>query len=324
MKTFTLTTGDKIPALGLGTWKSAPEEVGSAVREAVKLGYRHLDCAPIYENEKEIGQALAGMRGQVERDRLWITSKLWNNAHRPELVRPALEKTLSDLRLDYLDLFLIHWPVVFRPGVQFPASADDFVSLAHVPILDTWRATEECVAAGLARTIGVSNFSRKKLVELLAAARIPPVVNQVEAHPFLQQRGLLDFCAEHQILLTAYSPLGSGDRAAILKKPDEPSLFQLPLIQGIAARHRATPAQVLLAWAMQRGTAVIPKSIHPERLQQNLAAQALTLTTEEMVAVGGLDRGYRFVDGSFWAMPGSPYTLDNLWDGECDGHQAGC
>jgi len=324
MKTFELKDGSTIPALGLGTWKSAPGEVGAAVREAVKLGYRHLDCAPIYENEKEIGQALAGMRGQIERDRLWITSKLWNNAHRPDLVRPALEKTLSDLRLDYLDLFLIHWPVVLRPGVQFPASADDFVSLAQVPILDTWRAMEECVAAGLARTIGVSNFSSKKLVELLAAARIPPVVNQVEAHPFLQQRGLLDFCVERRILLTAYSPLGSGDRAGILKKPDEPSLFQLPLIQGIAARHRATPAQVLLAWAMQRGTAVIPKSVHPERLQQNLAAQDLTLTAEEMVAVGGLDRDYRFVDGSFWAMPGSPYTLDNLWDGECDGRQAGC
>lgn len=317
MKTYTLnTTQDKMPAIGLGTWKSAEGEVGEAVKAAVRAGYRHIDCAPIYGNEAEIGKALQELfaAGEVRREDLWITSKLWNDAHRKEDVIPALKKTLSDLQLDYLDLFLIHWPVAQRKGVALPESPNDFVSLEEVPLSQTWQGMEEAVREKLTRNIGVSNFSWQKLVGLTKAASIPPAVNQVELHPFLAQNALLEFCRQENILLTAYSPLGSGDRPSGIRKADEPRPLSEPTVLKIAQKHGVSPAQVLIQWAVARGTAVIPKSTNPSRIKENLSAAQLSLDTTDIEQLNALDKHYRIIDGSFWTPEGSPYTLATLWD----------
>ncbi|MGE4559405.1 MAG: aldo/keto reductase, partial [Desulfobulbus sp.] len=284
MQYFPLNSGDRIPALGLGTWKSAPGQVADAVQEAIAAGYRHIDCAPIYQNEPEVGRALAEVMstGAITRQDLWITSKLWNDAHAPERVEPALRQTLADLQLDYLDLFLIHWPVAFAAGVLFAQKAEEYIPLERLPIIDTWKALEACQAKGLARNIGVCNFSVPKLQALCAQATLPPAMNQIELHPYLQQNEMLAFCRDHNILLTAYSPLGSGDRPAAMKKKEEPTLLDNPVIGNIAAKHAITPAQVLLAWGLSRGTVVIPKSTNPERIRQNLAAADLRLDDRDL------------------------------------------
>lgn len=316
MQYLTMKNGDAMPALGLGTWKSAPGEVYTAVKEALRAGYRHVDCAPIYGNEHEVGRGIeeALEENGVARRDIWVTSKLWNSSHKAEQVRPALEKTLEDLRLDYLDMYLMHWPMALKPGVGFPSSGDDFLPLSEVPLGETWAAMEECARDGLARNIGVSNFSVKKLRELMAHAEIAPANNQIEMHPFLQQKALVEFC-KGSVALTAYAPLGSKDRPERLKKPGEPILLEHPVISGIAEKHGASTAQVLIAWAIHRGTAVIPKSVNPVRIAENFEASQLALDDSDMRAMAELDAGYRYVDGKFWeSVPGSPYTAAELWD----------
>lgn len=315
MKTLQYANNDVMPALGLGTWKSKPGEVYNAVREAIRLGYRHIDCAPVYMNEPEIGKALsdAFAAGDVTRKELWITSKLWNNSHRKEQVIPALHKTLNDLQIDYLDLYLIHWPVVIKDGLVFPETGADLVSLDDTPLEETWEGMQECQQLGLAKHIGVSNFSVAKL-KGLAHAKQKPEMNQVELHPLLQQNDLLDYCNQEGILVTAYSPLGSPDRIPDMKADDEPNLFVNPVIAEIAETYGVAPAQVLIQWAMARGTAVIPKSVNPERLKQNLEAGDIELSAAEMDKIAGLDRHYRYVKGQFWAVGDSPYTVGGLWD----------
>lgn len=315
MKFFEFEGGGRMPALGLGTWKSEPGEVGAAVRDALRIGYRHIDCAPIYLNQAEIGQALGDAleAGETDREGLWITSKLWNSDHARDAVVPALERTLADLKLDYLDLFLIHWPVAFRPGTIFPESPDDYLSPEEAPLHETWEGMQKAVEQGLCRYIGVSNFSTAKLGALISQASVTPVVNQVECHPFLAQTELLHYCQDHGIALTAYSPLGSGDRAAGFKKVDEPVPLQDPMVLAVADKHNVTAGQVLIAWALERSTSVIPKSSNPERLRQNFEAAELQLEEEDMALIDGLDRGYRLIDGSFWCPQGSPYTLEWLW-----------
>lgn len=316
MRTAVFANGDRMPLLGLGTWKSQPGQVGEAVREAIRLGYRHIDCARVYGNEAEIGAAIAAAiaAGEVTRDALWITSKLWCHAHGRENVAPALQASLSDLGLDWLDLYLIHWPVPIRPGVAFPTSAADLLPPGQVPLASTWEGMEEAVEAGITRHIGLSNFSATKIEPLLHHARIRPEVNQIERHPLLQQPQLVSDCNAAGIHVTAYSPLGSPDRPAFLQDPDAPVLLQNPVIGAIAATHGCTPAQVLIAWHLQSGISTIPKSVSSARLRENLAAADLDLSADDLARIAALDQHLRFVDGSFWVLDGGPWTLQTLWD----------
>lgn len=305
-----------MPAFGLGTWKSEPGEVYNAVKTAVKAGYRHIDCAPIYGNEKEIGKALTECfhEGLVKREELWITSKLWNTEHLKDDVIPALEKTLEDLQLDYLDMYLIHWPVALKRDVGFPQSADDFLSPHEAPISETWKVMEVAVDKGLTRHIGVSNFGIKRLKALLDTAVHPPEMNQVESHPYLQQPELVDFCKSNDIHVTAYSPLGSPDRPEALKAANEPSLLQNPVILELAREKNCSAGQILITWALHRGISVIPKSVNPKRIADNLEAEAIELSGSDLNKINALEKGFRYVTGAFWTFDGGPYTMDNIWD----------
>ncbi len=315
MKAHIFKNKDSMPALGLGTWKSAPGDVYKAVKIAIKTGYRHIDCAPVYGNEKEVGKAVSECiaDGMVKRSDLWITSKLWNNQHAKTDVVPALKQTLSDLNITYLDLFLIHWPIALKKNIMFPQSGKDMISLKEIPLTETWKGMEEAVDAGLARHIGVSNFGINNLTTILNSARIRPEVNQVECHPYLQQKELFAFCNTNSVFLTAYSPLGSPDRPDGIKAKNEPLLLQDKIINEIANTRKASTAQILISWALQRGTSVIPKSVHAGRIAENLKAEEISLSENEMEQISKIDKSYRYVSGSFWVFEEGPYALEDVW-----------
>ena len=304
--------GTEMPAFGLGTWLSDPGKVYDAVRAALTLGYRHIDCAAIYGQEDEVGRGIEDAigAGDITRGELWVTSKLWNDSHEPEHVRPAIEETLENLRLDYLDLYLIHWPIAFRHGVQYPKGRDDYLTLEEVPLESTWQAMQQVCEAGLTRQIGVSNMGPERVGALTEAGQKPAVV-QVESHPHLQQRELLEYCQERDIVLTAYSPLGSPGRNQ--RASDEPPLLEHPTITGIADELDATPAQVLIAWALARDTVSIPKSTNSGRIEENMGALDVDLDDEHMQEIAALDKGYRFLDGEFFAGESSPYEAAEIW-----------
>ncbi|MCH2022607.1 MAG: aldo/keto reductase [Saprospiraceae bacterium] len=315
MRNLIFNNNDKMPVLGLGTWKAKAGEVYNAVLEALNLGYRHIDCAHIYGNESEIGEALryAFLKGIVNRSDVWITSKLWCNSHKREAVIPALKHTLKNLQLDYLDLYLVHWPVAFSPDT-YPTIPNEFISLDEIPLSETWEGMVDAKEENLCRHIGVSNFSILKLKEMMAYSAVKPEVNQIELHPYLQQKEMLDFCNEHNIFLTAYSPLGTSEADKIMANKKETTLLKHPDIIHVASQYNCTPAQVLIQWAIARGTSVIPKSVNPERIKQNFEAALVCLSEEDMNTINQLDLNLRFVDGTFWVMEGAPYTLENLWD----------
>ncbi|KAK9454722.1 aldo/keto reductase [Dipodascopsis uninucleata] len=283
---FTLNSDYKIPSIGLGTWLSKPNEVENAVKAALEIGYRHIDAAACYQNEPEVGRGIKASK--VPREDIFVTSKLWNTAHRPSSVREALEQTLSDLQLDYLDLYLIHWPVAFVPGAKgdlFPKDpvTDEFL-LDDTPIIDTWREMEALVAEGKIKSIGVSNFTIERLQKLLDESKIPPAVNQIEAHPYLQQPKLLEFCRQKNILITGYSPLGNNIY-------NIPRVVDDPLVVNIAKKLNKEPAQVLVSWAVQRGTAVVPKSVTPSRIKSNL--EGFVLSDEDFDSICSLEKHQR-------------------------------
>lgn len=249
-----------IPALGCGTLTPDLAQTLAMTKDALAAGFRHFDCAERYRNEREVGEALAA--GNVPRKDLFITTKLWNTNHRPERVEPAFEASLKRLGITYADLYLIHTPFAFQPGDdQDPRDKDGNVLYDNkVTLLDTWRAMENLVDHGKCRAIGLSDIGLNELLPLYAAARIKPAVVQVESHPYLPETELLTFCKEKGIVLLAFAPLGHGMR---------PGLLEDPVITSIASRLKKTPAQVLLAWAVQRGTAVLTTPKTPARATEN-------------------------------------------------------
>jgi len=314
MKSFSLHNGDQIPAIGLGTWKMSDGAAKEAVSTALEIGYRHIDCAAIYMNEGDVGEAFtSSFAGGLSRDDVFITSKLWNDSHKPEHVRPALEQSLKLLQLDHLDLYLIHWPVAIKHGKWLPESGEDFVPIEEVPIIETWQAMEECVAAGLIKHIGVSNFNIARLQELINKGSVPVSANQVECHPFLPQDELFKFCSDNKIQLVAYSPLGSGDRPDRMRGEADPSLFEVGVVKELAEKHGKSVGQILLSWSASRGTVAIPKSTNRSRLTDNLAAAEFELPAEDMAAIDGIETAHRYVHGKFFEMPGSPYSAADLW-----------
>ena len=315
MKHLSFKNGDKLPILGLGTWKSKPGEVSQAVYWAIEAGYRHIDCAAVYQNENEAGEGIAKAisKGLVKREELFVTSKLWNNSHKKDQVLPALQKSLSDLKLDYVDLYLIHWPIAFKAGVGFPKERDDFYTYEEVSITETWEAMQKVKEQGLAKHIGVSNFNQDKLSEILSVGGQQPEMNQVEMQPYLPQEGLVRFCTEHGILMTAYSPLGSPD-SRVERHEKDPKLLEDPVIKEIANKHKVGTGQVLIAWSVARDIAVIPKSVNQERIIGNLAAAKIHLDDHDMMELRDIGISHRFIDGSFFTGDNSPYESSDLFD----------
>ena len=259
-----------IPAVGFGTLIPDPLATKEATKSALEVGFRHLDCAERYRNEEAVGDALHAVleAGTIRRDDLFVTTKLWNTNHRPERVKPALDASLRRLRLDYVDCYLIHTPFAFRPGDdQDPRDERGEVLYDRgVTLIDTWRALERLVDDGRCRAIGLSDVTLEKVREVVAAARIKPAVVQVESHPYLPEWELLDFCREHGIVLLAFAALGHGM---------SPKVLDDPIITGIAQRLHKTPAQVALAWAVQRGTAFLTTSTKPHYIQENFDISTL-------------------------------------------------
>jgi D-xylose reductase len=306
--TLKLAGGDALPAVGLGLWKIPPPDTAALVETAIRTGYRHLDAACDYGNEAEAG---AGVRaalaaGACRREDLWITSKLWNTYHRAEHVRPACERTLRDLGVDYLDLYLIHFPIALEyvaPEVRYPPEwffdpkADrPAMKPAKVPVAETWRAMEQLVRAGLVRNIGICNFGCSLLRDLLSYAEIRPGVLQVELHPYLTQEKLVRYCREEQIAVTGFSPLGASSYLQLGMATVDESVLRQPAVTAAALRTGKTSAQVVLRWGVQRGTAIVPKTSRPERLAENLAIFDFELMSDEMREISALDRNRRFND----------------------------
>lgn len=313
-----LYTGALMPSVGLGTFGSdhvSAAQVAEAVQGAAAIGYRHFDCASVYGNEREVGAALESIqKNGIRREEIWVTSKIWNDKHSGDGPIDSCRQSLADLRLEYLDLYLVHWPFpnFHPPHCDVSSRSPDAKPYIHENYMHTWRKMEQLVDLGLVRHIGTSNMTIPKLKLLLRDARIKPVVNEMELHPHFQQPELFAFVVENGIQPIGYCPIGSPGRPERDRTPEDTSPTQDPVIREIAQRHSISPAEVCIKWAVQRGQAPIPFSIHHYR--ENLECVTRDpLIDEEMRAIAGIDRHCRLIKGQVFLWKDGQ-SWEALWD----------
>lgn len=316
-----LNDGREIPALGLGTFGSdnySAQEIAGAVDFAVRNGYRHIDCASVYMNEAEIGEVLHNLISErvVTREELWITSKVWNDAHGDGAVIAACEKSLRDLKLDYLDLYLVHWPFpnYHAPGCDGDARNPDSQPYRHASYMRVWRQMELLVERGLVKSIGTSNMTIPKMELLLKDARILPVVNEMEIHPHFQQQDLFDYLVAKGIQPIGYSPIGSPKRPERDRSADDTVDIEDPVVVRTARRLNIHPAELCIKWGIQRGEVVIPFSVSPAKILGNLKAAAMpNISDEEMGQLAAIDKNCRLIKGQVFLWEGAR-GWEDLWD----------
>ena len=315
----TLFSGEEIPCMGLGTFgsdKYGPEEIAEAVYEGIRIGYRIIDCASVYQNEDLIGKSILRAEAQeiIKRDDLFITSKVWNDMH--EHVRESCEKSLRDLQLDRIDLYFVHWPFpnYHAPGCSGDSRNPDSRPFSVEEFVNTWRQCEELVDEGLARYIGMSNMTVRKLEAVLPYCRILPAALEMECHPSFQQQELYEYAVGHGIQPIGYCPLGSPSRPERDRTAGDISDLQMPEILEIAERHHVHPAVICLKWAVQRGQIPIPFSVKKEQLKANLmAAAGDPLTRQEMEQIRLADKNCRLIKGQVFLWEGAR-GWEDLWD----------
>jgi diketogulonate reductase-like aldo/keto reductase len=309
-----------MPAIGLGTFGSdhvSPERVAATVADAIRMGYRHIDCASVYQNQEEVGEALAqSQAGGITRSEFWITSKLWNDKHAEADVIPDCRQSLRELQLDYLDMYLVHWPFpnFHPPGCDVGSRSPNARPYIHEDFMKTWRQMEKLVALGLARHIGTSNMSRPKLELLLQDAKIKPAVNEMELHPHFQQPELFEFVLTQGIEPVGFCPVGSPQRPERDRTPEDTSPLDDPVINRIAELHGVHPAAVCIKWAEQRGQTPIPFSTNPRNYFANLKSVTEDpLSPGEMEAIAGLDKNCRLIKGQVFLWK-EDQSWEDLWD----------
>jgi len=286
----------EMPVVGLGTWQSKPGEVTKSVSHALKVGYKHIDCAHVYGNEAEVGAAFTESfsTGVCKREEIFVTSKLWNTFHRKEDIAAACDETLKNLAIDYLDLYLIHWPVAFEAGkgTLFPKNADDsfMIDTKDPDFSETWGGMEELVKAGKVKNIGLSNFTIEQIEEVLSTATIKPACLQVESHPHLPNLPLLEYCKSKDMVFVAYSPLGNP--GSMFANSETPNILRDPTVLEIAAVHGVSAGQVLIRYQLDKGNVTIPKSITPSRIEQNQQVFHFTLTSDQVNALSDLSKAF--------------------------------
>ncbi|XP_073506340.1 aldo-keto reductase family 1 member C1-like [Phyllobates terribilis] len=310
-----LNDGHKMPVIGFGTYAPktyTKQQAMEGTKSAIEVGYRHIDGAAMYDNEVEVGQAIRAKiaDGTVKREDIFYTGKLWGNNHTPERVRPALEKSLKDLQLDYMDLFLIHTPVAFKPGDDlYPKGENGNMIFHNTDIRDTWKAMEACKDAGLVRSIGVSNFNRRQLELILnmPGLKYKPACNQVECHIFLNQSKLLEFCKSHDIVLVGYSVLGSSRDETCIDQ-NSPKVLDDPVLNTVANKLHRSPAQAALRYFLQRGVVILAKSYSPERIKQNFQIFDFVISDEDMKTLDGIHNNMRYLTFDSWKeQPNYPF-----------------
>lgn len=300
IKTVKLNNGIDFPMIGLGTFRAVGDEQGliKAVKEAIKSGYRHFDCAWLYKNEDLIGKALkeaiAESDGKLKREDIFLCSKVWNTFHSKEQVEVAINQTLKDLQVDYIDLYLMHWPMGFKEctGEPFPKDQEGKMIYTDIDYLETYRAMEAFVKAGKIKSIGISNFNIEQIQNVLDNCEIKPTNNQIEVNPYLQCDELIDFCQKNDIVVSCYGPIGCGQKET--NHPDLPIILKNETILKIANNHNKSAAQICLRWGIQRGLVMLPKSVTPSRIAENANVFDFTLSDEEMKEIKGLNQNYRF------------------------------